>query len=134
MSGLRLWKRVRFWDISKAFDRVWHAGLVHKLQVAGISGNLLHWFINHLSDRKQRVVLPGIQFKWNFIYAGVPQVSIIGPLLILLYINDIVVDIRSSIRLFADDTSLDVIVENPNYSAQLLNADLGKITRWAETC
>ena len=60
-------KKVRvilFCDITKAFDRVWHAGLVHKLQAshaAGISGNLLHWFINYLSYRKQRVVLPGLR-------------------------------------------------------------------------
>ena len=125
--------RVIFCDISKAFDRVWHAGLVHKLQAAGISGNFLHWLINYLSNRKQRVVLPGVQSKWNFIYAGVPQGSILGPLLFLLYINDIVVDIRSSIRLFADDTSLYIIVDNPDHAAQLLNADLNKITKWAET-
>ena len=73
--------RVIFCDISKAFDRVWHAGLVHKLQAAGISGNFLHWLINYLSNRKQRVVLHGVQSKWNFIYAGVPQGSILGPLL-----------------------------------------------------
>ena len=124
--------RVIFCDISKAFDRVWHAGLVHKLQAAGISGNFLHWLINYLSNRKQRVVLPGVQSKWNFIYAGVPQGSILGPLLFLLYINDIVVDIRSSIRLLAD-TSLYIIVDDPDHAAQLLNADLNKITKWAET-
>ena len=116
--------RVIFCDISKAFDRVWHAGLVHKLQAAGISGSFLQWLINYLSNRKQRVVLPGVQSKWNFIYAGVPQGSILGPFLFLLYINDIVVDIRSSIRLFADDTSL---------YTQLLNADLEKVINWAET-
>ena len=93
----------------------------------------MHWLINYLSNRKQRVVLPGVQSKWNFIYAGVPQGSILGPLLFLLYINDIVVDIRSSIRLFADDTSLYIIVDNPDHAAQLLNADLNKITKWSET-
>ena len=122
--------RVIFCDISKAFDRVWHAGLVHKLQAAGISGSFLQWLINYLSNRRQRVVLPGVQSKWNFIYAGVgggvPQGSILGPLLFLLYINDIVVDIRSSIRLFADDTSLYMIVDNPDHAAQLLYADLEK--------
>ena len=93
----------------------------------------MQWLINYLSNRKQRVVLPRVQSKWNFIYAGVPQGSILGPLLFLLYINDIVVDIRSNIRLFADDTSLYIIVDNPDHAAQLLNADLEKITNWAET-
>ena len=125
--------RVIFCDISEAFDRVWHAGLVHKLQAAEISGSLLQWLINYLSNRKQRVVLPGVQSKRNFIYAGVPQGSILGPLLFLLYKYDIVVDIRSSIRLFADDTSLYIIVDNPDHAAQLLNADQEKITKWAET-
>ena len=89
--------------------------------------------ISYLSNRKERVVLPGVQSKWNFIYAGVPQGSILGPLLFLLYINDIVGDIWSSIRLLADDTNLYIIVDNLDHAAQLLNADLEKITRWAET-
>ena len=64
---------------------------------------------------------------------GVPQSSILGPLSFLLFINDIVNDIGSSIRLFADDTSLYIIVENPELAAQLLNTDLEKITKWANT-
>ena len=97
--------RAIFCDISKAFDRVWHAGLIHKLKSAGISGNLLSWFTNYLTGRKQRVVMSGVQSAWNSISAGIPQGSILGPLLFLLFINDIVLDIGSSIRLFADDTS-----------------------------
>ena len=123
--------RAIFCDISKAFDRVWHAGLIHKLKSAGISGNLLSWFTNYLTGRKQRVVMSGVQSAWNFISAGVPQGSILGPLLFLLFINDIVHDIGSSIRLFADDTSLYIIVEDPNVAAELLNADLEKIAEWA---
>ena len=89
--------RVVFCDIKKAFDRVWHAGLIHKLKAAG---SLLKCF-SYLADRKQCVVFPGAQSDWNFIHAGVPQGSILGPLLFLLYINDIVTDIGSNIRLFA---------------------------------
>ena len=124
--------RVVFCDVSKAFDRVWHEGLLLKLEAAGITGNLLTWFRSYLTDRRQRVVLPGVQSNWNNIRAGVPQGSILGPLLFLLFINDIVVDIGSNIRLFADDTSLYMVVDNPDTAAELLNLDINKIMTWAK--
>ena len=125
--------RVVFCDISKAFDRVWHEGLLKKLEAAGIAGDLLIWFRSYLTDRRQRVVIPGAESAWKFIRAGVPQGSILGPLLFLLFINDIVTDIGSNIRLFADDTSLFIIVENPDTAAELINLDLEKIMTWAKT-
>ena len=88
------------------------AGLLYKLEVAGVTGEVLNWFKSYLSDRRQRVILPGVSSVWNFIRAGVPQGSILGPLLFLLFINDIVNGIDSNIRLFADDTSLFIIVDN----------------------
>ena len=124
--------RVVFCDISKAFDRVWHKGLVRKLEAAGITGTTLRWFTNYLKDRKQRVVIPGAKSNWNYIQAGVPQGSILGPILFLIYINDIVSDIQANIRLFADDTSLYVIVENPDSAALCLNTDLNKIFNWGK--
>ena len=123
--------RAIFCDISKAFDRVWHKGLLFKLNSVGISGSLLQWFTDYLDCRKQRVVIPGVSFKWSTIEAGVPQGSILGPLLFLLYINDIVDDINSSILLFADDTTLYIIVDNPVQAADQLNSDLLKIHQWA---
>ena len=125
--------RAVFCDISKAFDRVWHAGLIHKLEAAGVAGEALVWFKDYLSDRRQRVVLPGASSDWAYIRAGVPQGSILGPLLFLVYINDIVEEIGSHIRLFADDTSLFIIVDDPATSAARLNTDLEKISRWAIT-
>ena len=123
--------RTVFCDISKAFDRVWHEGLIYKLKAAGVSGDVLRWFQSYLSGRRQRVVLPGSLSEWVYIKAGVPQASILGPLLFLLYINDIVKNIGSNIRLFADDTSLFIIVDNPTTAALCLNSDLEKLSRWA---
>ena len=88
--------RVVFCDISEAFDRVWHNGLLCKLKAAGITGTLLDWFKDYLADRKQRVVITGVMSDWNDIKAGVPQGSILGPLLFLIFINDIVTDIGSN--------------------------------------
>ena len=122
-----------FCDISKAFDRVWHSGLICKLLAAGVTGEVLDWFKDYLKDRKHRVILPSATSDWVYIQAGVPQGSILGPLLSFLYINDIVTDIGSNIRLFADDTSLFIIVDNPLTAADCLNSDLSKISRWAAT-
>lgn len=125
--------RAVFCDVSKAFDRVWHDGLVLKLKAAGVTGKVLAWFNSYLSNRKQRVILPGATSGWADIHAGVPQGSILGPLLFLLFINDIVLDIGSNIRLFADDTSLYIVVDNPVTAANCLNIDLETISKWAET-
>ncbi|MCG8113035.1 MAG: reverse transcriptase domain-containing protein [Candidatus Thiodiazotropha taylori] len=125
--------RAVFCDISKAFDRVWHAGLIYKLEAAGVTGDVLNWFKNYLAVRRQRVVLPGAASDWTYIRAGVPQGSILGPLLFLVFINDIVLDIGSHIRLFADDTSLFIVVNDPVNAADCLNSDLEKVSHWAST-
>ena len=124
--------RAVFLDISKAFDRVWHKGLLFKLKQAGINATLLQWLSNYLSDRQQRVLIPGGNSSWLPVEAGVPQGSILGPLLFLIYINDIVVDINSTVQLFADDTSLYLIVDNPAEAARCINSDLERMHQWAE--
>ena len=124
--------RAVFCDISKAFDRVWHKGLLFKLKQAGIRSSLLQWLANYLLNRKQRVLIPGGSSDWLPNGAGVPQGSILGPLLFLIYINDIVMHINSTVRLFADDTSLYLIVDDPVEAARCLNADLALIHQWAE--
>ena len=82
--------RVVFCDISKAFDRVWHRGLLHKLRAIDCSEKVTEWFASYLSNRRQRVVINGQTSEWEFIFAGVPQGSILGPLLFLIFINVIV--------------------------------------------
>ena len=93
--------RIIFCDISKAFNRVWHKGLIYKLRSAGLSCSLIDWLLNYLENRLQRVCLNNCTSLWQSIYAGVPQGSILGSLLFLIFINDIVKDIRGIIRLFA---------------------------------
>ncbi len=73
--------RAVFCDISKAFDRVWHKGLLYKLSSLGITGSLLDFFSSYLSKRRQRVVYGNSSSSWASINAGVPQGSILGPLL-----------------------------------------------------
>ena len=120
-----------FLDISKAFDRVWHEGLLFKLQQYGISGELITLIKDFLSCRKQRVVLNGQHSPWADVKAGVPQGSILGPLLFLIYINDLPNGLNSNFKLLADDTSLFSVVHNITESASLLNSDISKINECA---
>ena len=120
-----------FLDISKAFDKVWHKGLLYKLKCMGISGEIYKLFENYLSGRFQRVVLNGQTSSWRPILAVVPQGSILGPLLFLIYINDLPNELKSNAKLFADDTSLFTIVKDENESSDVLNNDLLLISKWA---
>ena len=120
-----------FLDISKAFDKVWHKGLLYKLKQNGISGKLLSVIADFLSNRKQRVVLNGKSSSWTNVEAGVPQGSILGPLFFLIYINDLSDNLKTNPKLFADETSLFSIVHDLNVSANDLNHDLKKINDWA---
>ena len=115
-----------FLDISKAFDKVWHEGLLFKLEQNGISGSLLKLMSSYLSKRKQRVVINGFASDFGEIKSGVPQGSVLGPLLFLVYINDLEEGIKSKVKFYADDTSLFSIVVDPVLSAGELNQDLKK--------
>ena len=120
-----------FLAMSKAFDKVWHEGLIFKLKSVGVSDSLLNLIESFLSNRFQRVLLNGQTSEWLSIKAGVPQGSILGPLFFLIYINDLSDDIVSTVKLFADDISLFSVVHNSNITAKELNKDLQKISEWA---
>ena len=93
-------------DISKAFDRVWHAGLLHKLKSYGISGQIFGLISSFLSNRRLRVVLDGKSSQKYPVNAGVPQGSILGPTLFLLHTNDLPDVVTCNIAIYADDTTL----------------------------
>ena len=125
--------RIIFLDISKAFDRVWHKGLLHKLRKCGIRGRILAWLTDYLKDRQQRVVINGQASDWGQVRAGVPQGSVLGPLLFLIFINDLTHVIRHcEIRLFADDTCLFIDVNDLMETQNRLQADLDSIPKWSE--
>ena len=123
--------RAVFLDISKAFDKVWHDGLIFKLRQNGVNGRLLNFLENYLHNRQQRVVINGSYSEYLPIESGVPQGSVLGPLLFLIYINDLEKNIKSNIKFFADDTMLFSIVKDPVISAIELNHDLDIICQWA---
>jgi hypothetical protein len=120
-------------DFEKAFDRVTHKLLLKKLQWYGIGGKLLCWFESYLTDRRQRVVINGVNSQWLPVLSGVPQGSIMGPLLFLLYIDDISSSLNySKIMVFADDTKLYMTI-NSELDCHKLQADLNEIINWSKT-
>ena len=119
-------------DISAAFDKVWHRGLIAKLEQIGISDTLLTLFKSYLCDRKQCTVVDDFKSNMLDIKAGVPQGSRLGPLLFIIYINDIIDGLESDILIFADDCSLLACGKDPAETAEQLNRDLQKISMWAQ--
>ena len=109
----------------------WHKGLIFKLEQNGICGQLLNWIQNYLSDRSQRVFIGTFYSRPQRILAGVPQGSVLGPLLFLIYVNDITESLLSVARLFADDTSLACTTSNTADLQGILNHDLDVITKWS---
>ncbi|KAI8508004.1 hypothetical protein Bbelb_142440 [Branchiostoma belcheri] len=122
-----------FLDLRKAFDKVWHHGLLAKLAGYGIRGSVLEWFCSYLTDRRQRVVVNGATSDWKTPLAGVPQGSILGPTLFILYINDLPSRCTTcEANLFADDTSLTVAHRSINTVVDSLNTDLATVSEWLQ--
>ena len=120
-----------FCDVSKAFDRVWHKGLLEKLKAHGICGPLLAFLNNYLSNRTQLVFINESSSCLLATNAGVPQGSVLGPLMFLIYVNDIADSLMSITRIFADDTSLSSSSKDIDEIKINLESDLDKIHDWS---
>ena len=118
-------------DFSKAFDRVPHQRLLRKLEFYGIRGNINKWIENFLLNRTQQVLVEGETSCIGAVISGVPQGSVLGPTLFLVYINDLGEGLRSTVRLFADDTMLYSPIHNHSDS-EALQEDLSKLEKWEE--
>ena len=116
-------------DLQKAFDSVPHQRLILKLERLGITGNLLRWIKNFLSERKQRVVLNGISSDWTDVISGVPEGSVLGPILFILYVNDLPDKVNSYCKIFDDDTKLYKEI-NTLKDYEDLQDDIYELCRW----
>ena len=119
-----------FLDYKKAFDSVPHRRLLLKLEGYGISGNLLSWITDFLYQRLQRVTVDGTHSKWCRVMSGVPQGSVLGLLLFVIYINDLSENIDCNIKQYADDTKLYAIIKNDNDIVQMQH-DLDITAEWS---
>ena len=118
-------------DFSKAFDKVPHQRLAAKLHHYGIRGKTLCWIQGFLANREQSVTMNGCCSKWALVKSGVPQGSVLGPTLFLIYINDIAEELKSTIRPFADDSVLYHEIKGPE-DHDILQQDLNAVFAWAD--
>ena len=120
-----------FIDTSKAFDKVWPEGIIFKLNQNGTSGKLLSALSDFLRDRKQRITLDVQVYSWTGVNAVIPQGSILGSLLFLVWINDLADGLSSNAKFLADDISLFSVIHDVDTSANELNNDFYQIDKWA---
>ena len=116
-------------DFSKAFDKVAHEKLLLKLHFYGIRGNTLNWIKDFLDNRSQSVLLNGSNSDSIPVSSGVPQGSVLGPILFLAYINDLPDQVKSRVRLFADDTAMYLALDKQGDS-EILQKDLESLEKW----
>uniref|UniRef100_A0A8C5LN87 Reverse transcriptase domain-containing protein n=1 Tax=Leptobrachium leishanense TaxID=445787 RepID=A0A8C5LN87_9ANUR len=122
---------IAYLDFSKAFDTVPHRRLINKLQSLSLDSNIVEWIRQWLSDRQQRVVVNGVYSAQGLVTSGVPQGSVLGPILFNIFVSDIAEGINGKVCLFADDTKICNRVDVPGGISQMTN-DLGKLKKWSE--
>jgi hypothetical protein len=127
------WVDVILLDFAKAFDKVPHKRLVHKLEAYGITGCLLEWVKDFLRARKQRVVLGNHLSEWEHVASGVPQGSVLGPLLFVIYTNDLPESVKFfPCKLYADDSKILAEIKDES-DALKLQQDIDSIVNWSDT-
>jgi hypothetical protein len=119
-------------DFSKAFDSVPHNRLLIKLKNFGMCDLAINWFRSFLTNRIQRVCLEGSHSEWKHVTSGVPQGSVLGPILFLIYINDLPNSIKNFVKIFADDTKL-YSINNQVEHCISLQADIDQAYEWSQT-
>ena len=122
---------VIYLDFQKAFDKVPHQRLISKLKSHGMGNSIINWIEHWLKDRRQRVVVDGEVTSWKSVLSGVPQGSVLGPILFLVYINDLEEGVTGKILKFADDTKLFRKVKEI-WDKQNLQDDIDKLVKWSE--
>ena len=122
---------VIYLDFQKAFDKVPHQRLILKLKSHGMGNSIINWIEQWLTDRRQRVVADGEVSSWKSVLSGVPQRSVLGPILFLVYINDLEEGVTGKILKFADDTKL-FTKTNEIGDKQNLQDDIDKLVKWSE--
>ena len=120
-------------DFSNAFDKVNHEKLALKLHEYGIRGPDLKWVKGFLDNRHQSVIVNGSLSEPTPVSSGVPQGSVLGPLLFLIYINYLTMNVNSKLRLFADDAALYLTISTSSQS-EILKKDLDNLERWGYKC
>ena len=121
-----------FVDLSKAFDSINHTLLIKKLEALGIRDGELRWFKNYLSGRKQRVTVNGAVSSWRPVSRGVPQGSILGPLLFCVFVNDLPENVGTSVSLYADDTTLYHSCKDYSELENTLESSLENVAKWVD--
>ena len=122
---------VAYMDFKKAFDCVPHCRLLRKLEAYGIKGKVLEWIEDFLTRRRQRVLVNGEESSWCDITSGIPQGSVLGPVLFVIFINDLPDDIDGKVKMYADDTKMYRRITT-SQDRQVMQADLERLDAWSK--